>query len=539
MDGIRKSLAEEFSQVFVINLRGDIRKNMLSKGAAKEGQNIFESGSMAGISISIFVKNPHKSGVGEIYYHDIGDDLNRDQKLNILESHSFGDWLEHEQWKLISPNQHADWIGQRDESFHDFMLIGSKRPSEPTMFSLFSNGVVSNRDPWVYSFSKTSLEKHLAQMVDFYNEEVDRYENSGAELDSVAEVQAFVTKDESRISWGGSSWQSRFAKKQKEKVEAELTGIGLYRPFTKMWHYGAKTFNHSFYSMPKVFPNASSENFVICISGVGARSGFSALMANAMPNLHTLDTGLCFPLHIYDEPKKCKVDRQQSGLFASSKDPDCLKRCYAITDEGLAHFQSAYLEVDITKEDLFYYVYGLLHSMDYRERYADNLSKELPRIPRVKTVVDFRAFSQSGRDLAELHLNYETVPMYTDAKIDTGGTTLSDADYRVEKMKFPKKGKDKDLTTLIYNSKITVTGIPLDAYDYIVNGKPALDWVVERQSVKTDKASGVVNDANDWAIETVNNPRYPLELFLRVITVSLETMKIVRALPPLDIRDDG
>ncbi|GGY21299.1 hypothetical protein GCM10008098_12570 [Rhodanobacter panaciterrae] len=206
-----------------------------------------------------------------------------------------------------------------------------------------------------------------------------------------------------------------------------------------------------------------------------------------------------------------------------------------ITDAGLAHFQSAYPAETITKEDLFYYVYGLLHSPDYRERYADNLSKELPRIPCVKTAANFWAFSKAGRALAELHLNYETVPTYAGAKIDTGGKKLTDADYRVEKMKVPKIGKEYDRSTLIYNSKITVTGIPLEAYDYVVNGKPALDWVVERQCVKTDKDSGIVNDANDWAIDTMHNPRYPLELFLRVITVSLETMKIVNSLPKLDI----
>ncbi len=178
--------------------------------------------------------------------------------------------------------------------------------------------------------------------------------------------------------------------------------------------------------------------------------------------------------------------------------------------------------------------YGLLHSPDYRERYADNLSKELPRIPCVKTAADFWTFSKAGRDLAELHLNYETVALYP-VKIDSSGKKLTDADYRVEKMKYGKSGKEKDLTTLHYNGKITLTGIPLEAYDYIVNGKPALDWVVERQCVKTDKESGIVNDANDWATETMGNPRYPLELFQRVITVSLETMKIVRSLPGLEL----
>jgi predicted helicase len=256
-------------------------------------------------------------------------------------------------------------------------------------------------------------------------------------------------------------------------------------------------------------------------------------MSDALPNYDTVEKGVCFPLYLYDETDANEVEASQSSFFASSDERRT--RRDAITDEGLAHFQSAYPGETITREDLFYYVYGLLHSPDYRERYADNLSKELPRIPRMKTAADFWAFSKAGRDLAELHLNYETVPMHAGAKIDSGGKTLTDADYRVEKMKYGKRGKDKDLTTLIYNAKITVTGIPLEAYDYVVNGKPALDWVVERQCVKTDKDSGIVNDANDWAIDTMNNPRYPLELFLRVITVSLETMKIVRALPALDI----
>ena len=205
---------------------------------------------------------------------------------------------------------------------------------------------------------------------------------------------------------------------------------------------------------------------------------------------------------------------------------------------------------------VFYYVYGLLHSKDYRERYADNLSKELPRIPRVKTAAGFRAFSQAGRKLAELHLNYETVPIYQGAKVlGADGKVFNLGDpkpldsrlrgngeregfWRVEKMKVPKTDGKKDLTRLIYNAHITVSGIPPEAYDYIVNGKPALDWVVERQRVKQDPDSGIVNDANDWAIETMGNPRYPLELFMRVVTVSLETMKIVNSLPPLEIASD-
>jgi predicted helicase len=257
------------------------------------------------------------------------------------------------------------------------------------------------------------------------------------------------------------------------------------------------------------------------------------LISNALPDLHCNGDVQAFPLYLYDEPEDSTL--AQPDLFATATPAKAeRKRRDAITDAGLAHFQAAYPGETIGKEDLFYYVYGLLHSPDYRERYADNLSKELPRIPCVKSAADFWAFSQAGRALAELHLNYETVKPYP-VKIDSGGKTLLEADYRVEKMRYGKQGKDKDRTTLHYNAKITLTGIPLAAYDYVVNGKPALDWVVERQCVKTDKDSGIVNDANDWAVDTMNNPRYPLELFQRVITVSLETMKIVGSLPGLSI----
>lgn len=297
----------------------------------------------------------------------------------------------------------------------------------------------------------------------------------------------------------------------------------MYRPFTKMHVY----FDRSLIERPgqnaEILPSELLENRVISLVGVGSGKDFSCLMTSCLPEYHLNANGQCFPQYRFEIG-------QIESLFG--KESAEVMRREAITDAGLDHFNAAYKGETITKEDLFYYIYGILHSPDYRERYADNLSKELPRIPRVATAKDFRAFSKAGRDLAALHLNYETVPMYKGAKVDTGGKTLTDADYHVEKMKY---GKGKDKTVLHYNPRITVTGIPLEAYDYVVNGKPALDWVVERQVVKTDKASGIVNDANDWAIETMGNPRYPLELFLRVITVSLETMEIVRGLPKLVI----
>ena len=539
--GLRKCLAEEFSMIHVLNLRGDIRKNMLSKGRAKEGQNIFANGSMTGIAITLFVKNPDSKQRGQIFYHNIGDDLIIKDKLEKISTFVSIDGISQTGgWQVITPDQHGDWLNQRDDRFCKFILFGEKAGKESlTLFSNFSPGVQTNRDAWCYNFANTGVTANMSRMIDFYNAEVDRFSREFSGLDikeREIKVDSFINNDPQLISWTRNLKQ-HLLKKRKFTLDMSCLTISLYRPFSKQWGYYNRELNAYVNQMPRIFPDAKAENRAICVSGIGARTGFSALIVDTLPSMHTLDTGQCFPLYLYDELKSVSnsITSRQGQLFISSP-PNTLgrKRNDAITDEGLGYFLAVYTSESISKEDIFYYVYGILHSPDYRERYADNLSKELPRIPCMKSATDFWAFSKAGRALADLHLNYETVPLYP-VKMNAGGKTLTNADYRVEKMKYGKQGKDKDLTTLYYNAKITLTGIPLEAYDYVVNGKPALDWVVERQCVKTDKDSGIVNDANDWAIETMKNPRFPLELFQRVITVSLETMKIVRSLPKLDI----
>jgi predicted helicase len=297
--------------------------------------------------------------------------------------------------------------------------------------------------------------------------------------------------------------------------------------------------------MAQLFPASDNKNLVISVSGIGARAGFSAIISDAFTGYDLIEKGQCFPLYIYE-----KTEQSPSGedLFASKGSGESYTRRDAITDAGLAHFQAAYPAAGegilITKEDLFYYIYGLLHSPDYRTRYADNLSKELPRIPAVQSYTDFRAFEKAGRALAHWHLNYETVACHPAIQIDTGkvmSSNLTALDYRVEKMKFakikdPETGKSiNDKTTILYNHRITLRNIPLEAYDYVVNGKPAIEWVMERQCLSTDKDSGITNDANLYATETMQNPKYPLELLLRVTTVSLETNRIVCGLPALQI----
>lgn len=264
---------------------------------------------------------------------------------------------------------------------------------------------------------------------------------------------------------------------------------------------------------------------------------FTVLMTDNTPDVQLMFNGQSFPLKLYlvDDNKI----RDDLFLDLDAEEFDGYRVKDGITDEGLAHFQQAYPNESITKEDIFYYVYGLLHSEDYRERYADNLSKELPRIPRVKDVTDFWAFVEAGRKLGDLHVNYEEAKPYP-VELKFGGKKLlddlTDDEYRVDKKwaYLKKADKSKDFTQVKYNKHITIAGIPEEAYEYLVNGRPALEWVMERQMVKTDKASGIINDANDFAIETMGNPKYPLELFQKVITLSLETMKIVRSLPKLN-----
>jgi len=442
-------------------------------------------------------------------------------------------------WQEIAPDAHGDWLKLRDASFATFIALGDKRAAEHIIFENYTRGVQTGRDPWCYNYSRSSLVTNVQCMLDFYNQQVVDFADRCGELskDSAEGVaKEIISKDPTRIKWTEDLIKD-VSRGLQHDFNANSIRVSIYRPFTKCWMYSNQHLNWSRYMMPKILPDTGEENLVICVSGTGDKLAFSALISGVTPALHMVDIegSQCFPLYLYDSAEPVGMP-PQSGLFDVTRatQTECTRRA-AITDAGLAHFKSAYPAESIGKEDLFYYVYGLLHSSDYRERYADNLSKELPRIPCVKTSVDFWAFSTAGRLLAELHLNYETVPMYTGATIDTGGKKLTDADYRVEKMRYGKSGKNKDLSTLHYNGKITVTGIPLEAYDYVVNGKPALDWVIERQCVKTDKDSGIVNDANDWAIDTMHNPRYPLDLFLRVITVSLETMKIVRSLPALEI----
>lgn len=515
-DGMRRVLANEFSNIYIFHLRGNQRTQ--GEQSRKEGGKIFGSGSRSPIAISILVKNPDAEKHGQIFFHDIGDYLSREDKLNIVDDLRSIDGISAEnKWRQLIPDEYGDWLNQRDASFDAFIQMGSKKNNNAAViFANYSRGIETGRDAWCYNSSKDTLQKNLIKTINVYNSEIEKVSELNT-APSVKDIVKFLNNDPQKISWT-SSLYPKILNKVYSTFNGDRTVVSLYRPYNKQWLYFDSLMNHRTGQMKTIFPVKSAKNLLICVSGLGAKN-FSTLITDTPPCLDNIEKGQCFPLYLYDE--------------------DGSNRRNAITDAGLRHFTSFYASDDISREDVFYYIYGLLHSNDLLSRYADNLSKELPRIPRVKKVEDFHAFRQAGRDLAELHLNYENIPMFP-AKVES--SAIEDSDYRILKMKHPKVKVDgksvDDLSTVVVNNRITVSNIPAEAYEYVVNGKSAIKWVMERQQVKTDKASGIVNDPNDWAVETMENAKYPLELLLRVITVSVETMKIVKSLPRLQTETD-
>ncbi len=523
-DGMRKCLFEEFSNLYVFHLRGDVRKNMLSGGKAGEGENVFGQGSMTGCAVTIFVKNPYEKEHGRILFRDIGEDLGTDEKLDTIRK--FGSTrgiTKANGWTRIVPDAKHEWLIQGDPEFSQFMQVGDKKRNtfNDLVFKNYSLGVATGRDAWCCNFSASALEENVRSMIDFYNSEIERWQADKLGNAKQA-VDAFVNNDPQKISWTANLKADLGRGKQLQFDEGRIAPI-TYRPFTRQGLYFSRRLNERVYQIPQIFPHADAENRLICVTGIGARAGFSVMMVDAIPNLHTMDSGQCLPLYLYEKPAN------DAGLFGQQSDAHGYTRRAAITDDALAKFRDAYGST-VSKRDIFHYIYGLLHVPSYRRRFANNLSKELPRIPLATDPNHFAALVAAGRELGDLHVGFDRVEPWP-LKFANGSWDAPATYFRVQKMKLGGTQKAPDRTTIIYNSHITVTDIPAAAWDYEVNGKPALKWVMERQAVSTDKASGIVNDANRYATETLGDPSYPLKLLACVVRVSMETNRIVKGLP--------
>ena len=519
-DGFRKSLEKEFSAIYVFNLRGNQRTS--GELSRKEGGKIFGSGSRTPIAITFLVKKPdYKSGSTVINYHDIGDYLSREEKLKIIQKFGSVDNSEMN-WQTLKPNEHSDWLNQRNDVFGSFIAIGDKDDTlNKTIFNpLYSRGVASARDAWCYNSSESKLENNIQITIDFYNAQRKAFIEA-RKTDPLLNIDDFISYDSSKISW------NRGFKQDLNRVkifgfERNRIFQGNYRPFFKQHLYFSRELNDMIYQMPKLFPKSNIQNKVICISAAGSSKDFSVLLSNCVPDLHFIGDTQCFPLSYYDE-----LPKSSPTLFDVANEDELIRRD-GVSDFILTQARKAY-ENMVSKEDIFYYVYGFLHSPEYRIRFANDLKKMLPRIPLVDEAKDFWAFSKAGRKLAELHINYETVPAFEGVRVVQSVLNFeSNPDYyRIEKMRFPRKDQ-KD--TIFYNGQITIENIPTEAYEYVVNGKSAIEWIMERYQITTHKESGIRNDPNDWATE-VGNPRYILDLLLSVINVSVQTVEVVKELP--------
>ena len=494
----------------MFNLRGNC--NLSGERRRKEGGNVFGEGTKTPISLTILVKKPNFKGSADIRYKDIGDYLNRTEKLNSITK--FRSVLNPAmELASITPNEAGDWINKRSKVFETYI------PIEPTskfdlksksVFVVNSRGFETSRDVWSYNFSRENLSQNIQTTINFFNSQIVDFQKALTEKADL-NLKDFITYDSSKISWSSSLFP-HIMKGNIAKFEENKILVAQYRPFFKQYVYAGEKFVHRRGQFSQFFPTPQSKNLVICCSGIGVNKEFTAIITNIIPDLELIGKSQCFPLYYYDEPMK----NRQRTLF--DIDDGSRVRRDGISDFILQRCREEF-GYKTTKEDIFFYIYGLLHSRQYREKFSPDLKKMLPRIPLVK---DFWAFSKAGRKLADLHLGYENLPASNLVSLD-----IRENNYDVAKMRFPQKGK-KD--TIIYNQHITISNIPLRTYEYVVNGKSPIEWIMERYQITIDPNSKIENNPNLWGRES-GDKKYIFNLLLKLITLSLETLDIMDSLP--------
>lgn len=522
-DGVRLIWQREFDEIFVLNLRGNARTQGESR--RKEAGNVFGEGSRTGVSITFLVKTTDGTEPAQIHYCDIGDYLTREEKLDRLAQDASVSGTE---FTMITPNQQGDWINQRDERFTTYQPIGgSAGNSAAGVFRIYSRGLATSRDAWCYSFSRQAVQNNMSRMVDNYNQFV----GGSVTLDSPTQ-----------INWN-RGLRSDAKRGRKHEFKAESIRRSIYRPFCSQWAYFDRPLNDMIYQLPRLWPTGGHENLAIYQVGAGSAVRFSAFMTPLLPDLHVTGAGSggqVFARYTWEPIESSDGGFNFDAIDASGEDivVDGYRRLDNITDETLSLYRAAYSSesggAELSKDDIFYYVYALLHHTEYRERYEADLKKLLPHIPRCRGFFDY---VRIGRDLAELHVNYEQVPAWAGLeysyKVDTDRDPFELYRIGAKKMSWTQRAKR---TGLKYNDSLTITNIPAEADEYKIGGRSPLEWIVDRYYVKTDKASGIVNDPNDWLREH-DNPRYVVDLIGSLVTVSMETQRLVRELPAFDVID--
>ena len=526
-DGFRKVLAEEFHAVYCFNLRGDQRT--AGEKSRQEGGKIFGQESRAGVAILLLVKKPSESPGATIHYRDIGDYLPREAKLEILAESQLATTA----WQVITPNEYGDWIGQRSDAFKTLRPLAQTGGTDTPVFNQQTLGLATNRDAWCYGSSRKQLEQNIKDSVSFYNEQVAQFRqtNSVGSLKARTEkAKSFVGNTPRQFHWSRENSQDLANGNTYQVYEVNFV-VSSYRPFFKQHLYFSGDLNNSIREFPEIYPVSGNDNLTINLTRAGAASPFHVLMTDNIPDLHLNGDTITLSRYRY-------VPAQ---TLTRARDPDNpeLERVSNINPAALAQFREHYGAPEISEDDLFFYTYGVLHSRQWREKFADDLAKSAARIPMAPTADDFRAFAEAGRELADLHVNYETVKPYRlEESCGPGWNPEAPNAYRVEKMAYAGPVRNPDRTSIVCNSHITMTGIPLQAHEYRLGSRSALDWLIDRYQVKTDSKSGITNDPNDWATEH-GQPRYIIDLVKRVTAISVRTVEIVNRLPYLRFDDDA
>jgi len=517
-DGMRKHLAQDFDEIYTLDLTGNVRKNPKLSGTT---HNVF--GIQVGVSINFFVRKKGGRRPGRIFYARTDEFWRKEQKFHFLNIHED---LTRIEWKEVKPDKSFNWLTEgMSEEFSSFLPLGSRAGDPETIFNLFSNGIKTNRDAWAVNFHRDVVAANMQRIVDAYNETLLRWQarTKKAEI----KVDDFVNYEGGRISWSRDLKLDLQRGNKAEFLETKIKPC-LYRPFARAYLFFDRLMNKEVYGLPKVFPFASRDghNVVIAAAGLGNRQAFGCLVSDRIPALDlAFEKAQCFPFYTYAENGS---DQREN-----------------ITDWALEQFRRRYPPLSpeaspLTKWDIFYYVYAVLHHPQYRGRYAANLRRELPRIPFAP---DFHAFAAAGKQLADLHIGYEQAKEYPLIRREKPDTQLN---WRVEKMKLIKVGTRSTVShsssaakpatasdpaptaTIIYNDFLALEGIPPQTFDYCLGNRSALEWVIDQYQVSTDKRSGITNDPN-----RPDDPQYIVRLIAQVITVSLETVKIVKSLPPM------
>lgn len=535
-DGVRLSMADDFTDLYVFNLRGNQRT--AGEQSRKEGGKVFGSGSRNTVAITIGVKDPAKSGF-QLHYRDIGDYLTAGEKLDIIESST----VESIEWQPITPNDDGDWLNQRSEEFVTWPVIGERSGAATRFFAELSMGLGTSRDAWAYSFSSSKLEANIKTHIRTYNNALERIRDSESVDEFLAENLDFV--DSTRIKWSSSLTSRLKQRKLLEGFTQLKIRTSCYRPFTRTFAYFDGGLNHRVSQLPSMFPTPEHRNIGYLQPTVGAHKPYSMFAVDQIPDLNFYGSeGSQF----FTRFTWAAVEADDGGLFGEGSVAkqgeasiygsigevvDGYVRVDNITDEIKALYRDA-LGADITGDDIFHFVYGKLHDPGYRTKYAADLKKMLPHIETPSLRAEFDKFAAAGQELIDLHVNYESVEPWP-LDIQVKGDESDRETWRVLKMKWakrkdPETGKNvNDVTKLIYNKRVTISDIPAEADEYMLGSRSAVAWLIDRYQVKKDKASGIVNDPNDWADE-VGNPRYIVDLIGKVVRVAMETVRIVDGL---------